>query len=201
MRRHWSDSHGTSDLPDSFARSTNLQTFFGGTKLRHFEVASPRATAFRALVDSDGSDVQRPGPNLVATPTPRAQTRVIPPASPCDVDPETLRYFHYFTTKTSLTLPAKNRETTNNRQVDVVEQALRVRWLMCGLLAISASHLAALSSDETTTRVDRELSAQSLQDFSCGRGEVRRDPGVAEVEEAKAVAQMICIQRIVATGR
>ena len=195
VRRHWSESHGLSDPPDSFARSASLQTFFRGTKLRYFEVASPKATAGRPLVTSDGRLAQQHGLNLVATPAPRTPTPVLPPGPPGDLDLETLRYFHHFTTTTSLTLPAENHEPAKHWQMDVVAQALRLRWLMCGLLAISASHLSALSDDETTKRVHRKRSARFLQDFSAGWEEVKRGFGVAEVGEAKAGAQMICIQR------
>ena len=195
MRRHWSESHGASDPPDSLARSVNLQTFFRGTKLRYFEVASPRATAGRPLVTSEGRLAQQHDLSLVATAAPRAQTSVVPPGPLCDLDLETLRYFHHFTTTTSLTLPAENHEPAKHWQMEVVAQALRLRWLMCGMLAISASHLAALSDDEMTKRVHRERSARFLREFSTGWGEVKRDSGVAEVEEAKMGAQLICIQR------
>ena len=195
VRRHWSEIHGVSDPSGSFARSVYLQTFFRGTKLRYFEIASPKATAGRALVTSDGRPAQQHGLNLVATPASRAQIAVLPLGPPYDLDLETLRYFHHFMSTTSLTLPAENHETVKYWQMDVVEQALRLRWLMCGLLAISASHMAALSDDETTKRLHRKRLARFLQGFSAGWEEVKRDLGVAEVEEAKAGAQMICIHR------
>ena len=66
---------------------------------------------------------------------------------------------------------------------------------MCGLLAISANHLAALLDDETTKQAHMERAAWFLQEFSTGWGEVKGDSVVAEVEEAKTGAQMVCIQR------
>jgi len=195
VRRHWSESHGVSDPPASCARSTNLQTFFRGTKLRYFEIALPEATVEGPLVTSGARLAQQHGLNIVPTPAPCAQMSILLPGPPCDLDLETLRYFHHFTTTTSLTLPAENHEPGKHWQVDVVAQALRLRWLMCGLLSISASHLATLSDDETTERVHQQRSAQFLHKFSVGWAEIKHESGVAEVEEAKAGAQMICIQR------
>lgn len=197
VRRHWSESHGVSDPPDSCARSVNLQTFFRGTKLRYFAVAPPKATAGMPLVTtgSDGRLTQQPNLNLSVASAPRVQTSVLPPGRPCNLDMEMLRYFHHFTTTTSLTLPAENHNPVKHWQIDVVGQALRLRWLMFGLLAISSSHLATLSDDETIKRVHRRRSAQFLQEFSAGWEEVKRDSGVAEAEEKKTGAQMICIHR------
>ena len=194
MRRHWSEIHGVSDPPDSFARSVNIQTFFRGTKLRYFEVASSKATAERLPVTSDGRTLQQRGLGIVITPTARVQMSILPPGPLCDLDLdldlETLRYFHHFTTTTSLMLPAEKQWQDN-----MVAQALWLRWLMCGLLAISANHLASLSDDETTKRVHWKRSARFLQEFSTGWEEVRRNSSVVKVEEAKAGAQIFCIQR------
>ncbi|KAF2816946.1 uncharacterized protein BDZ99DRAFT_470017 [Mytilinidion resinicola] len=184
MRRHWSENHGVSDPPESCARSVNLQTFFRGTKIKYFEVASPGQLV-------TGQEIVAHQHSLNRVPTPAS---ILPLGPRCNLDLETLRYFHHFTTTTSLTLPARNGEPVKYWQMDVVAQALRLRWLTCGLLAISASHLAALLDDETTKRVHRERSAQFLQEFSAGWGEVLRDPSVARLEEAKAGAQMHCIQ-------
>ncbi|KAF2502635.1 hypothetical protein BU16DRAFT_576610 [Lophium mytilinum] len=186
MRRHWSESHGVSDPPDSCARSVNLQTFFRGTKVKYFEVASPEP-----LVTGEGMVAQRHDLDLVPTPA-----SVPPPGPRYDLDLETLKYFHHFTTATSLTLPTGNHEPAMYWQLDVVARALQQRWLMCGLLAISASHLAVLPSDETTKQVHRERSEWFLQEFYAGWGDVLQSPSVAGLEEAKSAgAQMICIQR------
>ncbi|RAO64318.1 uncharacterized protein BHQ10_000330 [Talaromyces amestolkiae] len=34
MRRHWSESHGLTDLPEGYASAVHMQTFFRGTKVR-----------------------------------------------------------------------------------------------------------------------------------------------------------------------
>jgi hypothetical protein len=194
MRRHWSESHDVSDPPDSFASSVNIQTFFRGTKLRYFEVGSPLAAAGRPPVTDGGSLTQQHDLTPDTTPAFHAQMTV-PPSSTSGLDMETLRYFHHFTTTTSLTLPTENKETGKYWQVDVVAQALRLRWLMYGLLSISASHMAALSDDEMSKQLHRERSARFLEEFSIGWAEIKDGSGVAETEEARVGAQMICVQR------
>ncbi|KAK7424452.1 hypothetical protein QQX98_000417 [Neonectria punicea] len=180
MRRHWSESHGVSDPAESAASSVALQTFFRGTKLRYFEVMVPTASS-TAVVATTATE-ERP---LVSTPSP----------SPCHLDLETLRYFHHFTTMTSLTLPVQEGGPAKYWQTDVTSQALRLHWLMCGLLAISASHLATLYDDKTK-QAHRSQAARYLQEFSAGWEEaIQRGPRGAEIEGVKTGAQMICIQR------
>jgi len=190
VRRHCSESHGVSDPPESFARSVNLQTFFRGTKLRYFEVDSPKATPGRPPITREGGLVHQHSLSTAATSAARTQLPEFTSGPPYDFNMETLRYFHHFMTTTSLTLPGEKRW-----QNDVVAQALRLHWLMCGLLAISASHLAALAEDETTKQRHQKRSTRFLQDFSTGWEEAKYDSGEAEVEEAKTGAQMLCIQR------
>ena len=57
LRRHWSESHGVKDPPFACGRSVNLQTFFRGTKLRYFEVASVDGTV--VTKKSDGLAAQQ----------------------------------------------------------------------------------------------------------------------------------------------
>jgi hypothetical protein len=129
-----------------------------------------------------------------------------PPLSrglPFTLDLETIKYFHHFTTTTSLTLPdntQNHHSPAKHWQVDVVAQALEVHWLMCGLLAISASHLAALSDHDEMSKLGHlERAAQFRQEFSGGWGEVKHGSQVAGAhpEEAnmKTGAQMACIHR------
>lgn len=190
MRRHWSESHGVSGPPDSFAYSVNLQTFFQGTKLRYFEVIPSTTTTREPSPTSDGGLSGQHGLNRAATPVLPAQTSTLPLDSLCNPDLDTLRYFHHFTTTTTLTLPAQE-----HWQVNVVALALHLRWLMCGLLAVSASHLAELSNDETVKRAHRKISVHFLQTFAHGWTEVKYDLDATRVAEAKVGAQMICIHR------
>ncbi len=49
-----------------------------------------------------------------------------------------------------------------------VLRALRRRWLMCGLLAISTHHLAALADDTLTKWIHREQGVQFSPGLSDG---------------------------------
>lgn len=223
MKRHWSGIHGLDGsvpLSSSFARPVKLQTFFRGTKVRYFEVASP--TAPLVNTDDDGDDdgdeddddgeddheaCEEEGHNAT-TATPPPPPRVPAPSgtahgpSPADFNLETLTYFHHFITITSLTLPgAEDPQSTKHYwQMHVVLRALRRRWLMCGLLAISAHHLAALADDTMTKRFHRERGVQFSSEFSAGLGQTTGcDLGLeaAEIEEeAKKTGEQIrCLLR------
>ncbi|KAK9482167.1 hypothetical protein V1527DRAFT_522231 [Lipomyces starkeyi] len=221
MRRHRSEIHGLSEPHNSssFARPVKLQTFFRGTKLRYFEVTSPPAAGTAGVAPlattttDDNDDDERYDEQVhdadTATPLPPQPRRMpTPPAgtnlgfSPANLDLETLRYFHYFITMTSLTLPGAEhpRPATHYWQTDVVLQALRRRWLMCGLLAISACHLAALADDTTIEQVHRKRSAQFFSEFTSGLEETTdHDLGVVvagvEEEAKKAGGQIKCMLR------
>ncbi|OKL59499.1 hypothetical protein UA08_05151 [Talaromyces atroroseus] len=156
MRGHWTESHGLgNNLPEGFACAVDLQTFFRGTKLRYFEV-----TREASLVENQPQ--QQKG--LVSMPS----CAMFSSNPGLDIDLEKLRYFHHFTSTTSLTLPVGISNLTNYWQTDVISRALHLRWLMFGLLSISASHLAVLSGDETVKRTHRERSAQYRQGFLAG---------------------------------
>ncbi len=209
MKRHWSDIHslgGSVPLSSSFARPVKLQTFFRGTKIRYFEVAPP--TTLLVNTDDDGvageddhGECEKEGQNAITVTPPPPRVPAAPgtahgPAS-ADFDLETLTYFHHFITVTSLTLPdAENPQTAKHFwPTHVVLQALRRRWLMCGLLAISAYHLAALPDDTMTKRMHREQGVQFSSEFSAGLEEATGcDSGLeaAETEqEAKKTSEQI----------
>lgn len=212
MRRHQTEIHGLSEPPNSssFSLPVKLQTFFRGTKLRYFEVAAPLAADMTRAVplattakggDSDGEDERHDekgqqehdwdtvSPLLPSrSPLPPTPSKSPPESYPADPDMDTLTYFHHFITTTSLTLPGAEPALpgTHYWQTGVVLQALHQRWLMCGLLAISACHLATLADDTKIERVHRERSAQFFSRFSAGWEErTRPDLGVvvAGVEE------------------
>ena len=215
MKRHWSGTHdlgGSIPLSSSFARPVKLQTFFRGNKVRYFEVASP--TAPLVNTDDDGDDDENDHEECeeeghdVITATPPSPPRVPTPPetphgpSPADFNLETLTYFHHFITITSLTLPdAEDLQSAKNYwQMHVVLRALRRRWLTCGLLAISAQHLAALADDTTTKRTHRERGVQFSSEFSAGLGQTTGcDLGLEAAgieEEAKKIGEQIrCLLR------
>ncbi|KAH7120613.1 hypothetical protein EDB81DRAFT_814474 [Dactylonectria macrodidyma] len=193
MRHHWSERHGMSDPVEPFCQAVSLQTFFRGTKLRYFEVTSPGTrgkSPSSASDDTLGGGGQQHRVGLGDAPTHTDQTSVLPrqpPTSPFNLDLEMLRYFHHFTTTTSLTLPSHHLDW----QTDAVAQALNLRWLMCGLLAISTSHLAVLSNTETDRRAHQQQSAQFFGEFYAGWDLAKSDSGSA----VKIGAQIVCVRR------
>jgi len=119
------------------------------------------------------------GPNaiIVATPPPLLRVPASPGTaqgpSPADFKLGTLTYFHYVTTTTSLTLPGIQDPPSakHHWQMHVVLRALRRHWLMYGLLAICAHHLAALADRTTTKRIHRKRGMQFSSGFSAGLGQ------------------------------
>lgn len=219
MKRHWSEIHGLDGsvpLSSSFARPVKLQTFFRGTKVRYFEVASPKAPLVNT--DDHGHDDGDDGEDdherceaeglQAITATPPSPPYV--PASPgithgpslTNFNLETLTYFHHFTIMTSLTLPSAKDPQSGKYywQMHVVPQALRRHWLMCGLLAISTHHLAALTDDVMTKRSHLERGKQFTAEFSAGLEQTMRcnlGQEAAEIEEeAKKTGEQIrCLLR------
>ena len=214
IKRHWSGIHslgGSVPLSSSFARPVKLQTFFRGTKVRYFEVALPTTPLINTdNDDDDGEDDHEEceeGHNAI-TVTPPLSLRVPAPpgtahdSSPADFNLETLTYFHHFITITSPTLPgAEDPQTAKHYwQMHVVLRALQRRWLMCGLLAISAHHLTALADNTMIKRIHRERGMQFSSEFSAGLGQTTGcDLGLeaAEIEaEAKKTGEQIrCLLR------
>ncbi|KAF2018545.1 hypothetical protein BU24DRAFT_418069 [Aaosphaeria arxii CBS 175.79] len=184
MRRHWSESHGLSEASDlaTLARSAKIQTFFRGTKIRYFEVTLP--TTQSSTVASPARIQKSPTPDInqhdITDENSERQTKQSSPprlfqddqvadsrGSVDQVNLDTLTYFHHFLTKTSLALPRGS--TTHFWQTDIVSQALCCRWLMCGLMAVAAYHLAILSEDRDVEEMHRERAFLYLADFRNSR--------------------------------
>ncbi|KAL9609952.1 MAG: hypothetical protein Q9167_005304 [Letrouitia subvulpina] len=199
MKRHWSEIHGLDgSVPlSSFARPVKLQTFFRGTKVRYFEVTSPTVPLVNTDDDGDDDDGEaacdEEGHNaipVVLSPQPSvpAPPGIIQGPSPVDFNLETLTYFYHFSTITSLTLPGAEHPQSAKQywQTHVVLRALEQRWLMCGLLAISAHHLVSLAENTTTKQIHRDRGVQFFSEFSTGLGQITGcvlDLGAAKVEE------------------
>ena len=194
MRRHWSDAHGSSICSDAF-ESVHLQTFFRGNKLRYFEVPSLSFATRSTSVEHGESDAyQEQGAN----PMDMAVTSIDPDTmslAVVDLDLQMLRYFHHFTTSTSLTLPVVKGERSGYWQSYVVAQALEQRWLMYGLLSIAAFHLAGLTGNKQSKHLHLNKSTQYCQDFAAGYTGGRLKFDQAIIDEAKIGAQMTCILR------
>ena len=190
MRRHRSEAHGfnENEVGHDIARPAKLQTFFRGTKIRYFEVTpllgGVGESALLSHINDDGLDAgdkqdrehveeeldvqMHEVPSLPSrAPTP---LETPPNSSFFNIDLEVLTYFHHYTAVTSLTLPRidPTQSTTNYWQTDVVLLALRNRWLMCGILASSAAHLAAFASDADIEREHRKQLVQLFSEFNTG---------------------------------
>lgn len=176
-RTHLSQAHGLvpKDERESLGlrRAAKLQTFFRGPKLRYFEVDF----GARVSPDQDGNESQEKIPGVVDGPPSSTREGELSidsgsalPRSPLSIDLEAMAYFHHFTTNTSLTLPADRLvpSATHYWQTDVILQALQHRWLMGGILAISASHLATLADDIS----QRETHDRRAHEFftECSKG-------------------------------
>ncbi|PLB44473.1 hypothetical protein P170DRAFT_392749 [Aspergillus steynii IBT 23096] len=195
MKRHQNVTHGRDDTNHflSNAHPANLQTFFRGTKLRYFEVNG------QVTGDPDPtihiSDKSEPDQSIVMPP------RSPPLSFPLDFDLDTLTYFHHFVTATSLMLPRpKGRGSVQGYwQTDFVRRALQDQWLMCGLLALSASHMASEIEDAAIARVHRDRSVHFFAAFSAewdATSETADLPG----EIGSAARQIIGVLRCVHWG-
>jgi hypothetical protein len=159
-----------------------LQTFFRGNKLKYFEVAaSPQlheAPAVPMALESSSEEqssndmtTKSASPTVAQQEAPASKTELNPAVANLDLD--TLTYFHYYLTVTSISLPCPDpsKPASQYWQQDIVCVALRQRWLMCGLLAISAFHLAILAETDTSRLAHRECSAHFYSEFvtECAR--------------------------------
>ncbi|CAI7585009.1 unnamed protein product [Penicillium discolor] len=166
MRRHWSDVHNVSGSNNfaSHARSVKLQTFFRGTKLKYFEVSVARA----AESQDEGGEHDRNDSGVTEVPS-LAQPISLSELSPV-VDLETLTYFHHFITTTCLTLPQVEGSLPASQYwgTYIVSLSLRCRWLMCGLLAISAYHSVMLGDEPTAQQKHRGRATMLRSEFLIG---------------------------------
>lgn len=170
MRRHWSDAHGVNGSNDlsSLARSVKLQTFFRGTKLKYFEVSVTNSNAESQLSDTE-SGYGGQGPRLNAAPSLAQST--LPNSEPYPaVDLQTLTYFHHFMTATKLSLPGAEGSLSASQywEEEIIPLALQRRWIMCGVLAISAYHSATLEDDITSRKIHCERATIFHSEFFAG---------------------------------
>jgi hypothetical protein len=200
MRSHQSESHGHVHLPglDSYAQEAKLQTFFRGNKLRYFEV-TPLPTRNSAIVASNeaeqAGDIERAHTADVALEMEEGQQLVHASGDHQPTpDLETLRYFHHFTNETIFTLPSMDgrRDSHDFWNNDVLPLALRCDYLMSGLLAISAGHVASLSEASLSTEVHHTRSAQFAVQFFNAWEMMEKDLSES-AGITKAATQIACI--------
>ena len=181
MRRHQLESHDLSEA-EPIVRSVSLQTFFRGTKIRYFEVTTASAasevlgilhksfaaegTEGRDMGKSDDQmrDTSKAAPPAVPVPSSK-------PRSKADINMQTLVYFHHFTSTTSLTLPPVNpkQPTALYWRQEFVTQALQQKWLMAGLLALSASHMGKITHRASAAAAHYDRSTEYIQEYLHGR--------------------------------
>ncbi len=194
MRRHWSEVHDTVDQPlTAMASEVYLQTFFRGTKLKYFQVLVDGATSLAPVrsgsADSPPSETVEPGDAVFeAIPSQRLAA-----AAPLQIEMETLQYFHHFTSVTSLTLPTSIDRNAAYWQADVVSRALQLRWMMCGILALAATHKYAQAQDRDVQQMHSDRATQFQAEFL---GTWPTQLGVVEGQTIELGAQLRCIQRL-----
>ncbi|ORY02173.1 hypothetical protein BCR34DRAFT_493358 [Clohesyomyces aquaticus] len=172
MKRHHSEVHGTVDssIATSFSCPVKLQTFFRGTKIKYFEELHEEIE----MENPKGAFTQSATFTKVSCQAARSLPSV-------DVNLETLRYFHHFTTTTSLTLPntTYHEEIWGYWNTGLILQALQRKWLMCGILAISACHLGILENGTGNDLAHHEQSARCAHEFLAGyAGAIESDLGL-----------------------
>ena len=217
MRGHLSEVHGLKGpmpLLSLHFRAAKMQTFFRGTQLKYFEVASSIAPPVDIQDRGDDRDGHSEGDEniyhnateLTPSPSPSpppplpASSKALSHDAPVDLDLDTLAYFHHFITVVCLTLPrAKQLQSTSFYwRRHVVLQALRSHWLMCGLLAISASHRARIADDAGATSKHRKRESDFHLEFCVGLAQTSDcyldvDADEEEMEARKIGGQISCL--------
>lgn len=164
MKLHWKDKHGLDGfvpLSDAFAQPVKLQTFFRGTKVRYFEVASSSNHGTHAHTGNTKSedhrmkeqdDVSRMTQEISYVHSSSGRDFdpvIVSNCHPTDFDLQTMKVFHYFITITFRTIPGLSDESSSRYywQSYIPSLALQHRWLMCGILAMAAQHSVFLAGE------------------------------------------------------
>lgn len=187
MRKHQLELHVDASEVESFesaVRPVVLQTFFRGTKIRYFEVSASttargtnRLSDVLEVVNKDKLDTIASSKQYldvcvedadIAEPTGPSRLQL---DIPLNIDLQTLNYFHHFVSTTSLTLLSLRSEKSSTAywQVEFIAQALQQKWLMAGLLAITASHMGALAQKDVIAAVHFSQSDRLHLEFAEGR--------------------------------
>jgi hypothetical protein len=172
MRRHQSEVHGNrgpSGVKEC-ARTVKLQTFFRGTKIQYFEVTLREGhDKQESIYGVEKATITQSLPSLLQPPQKSAPSTSTPKCFSIDLDLRMLTYFHHFTTITTSTLPGK----AYYWQMDIVPQALQSLWLMYGLLALAACHMASLADDIEREQDHRQRSMHFFRRFEVGWEEAK----------------------------
>lgn len=176
MKLHWKQAHGSLDLSTrdcDLARNVTLQTFFRGNKVRYFEVESTHANIDSPTSEDTAHHHPPAGINHLVTPNEVSSSMISTGPSATLLGPIAesnmymLRYFHHFVIATSRTLPFSTSVPPRERywQEAFVSKALQHNWLMHGLLAISACHMAMSTNDPEAIKLHCEYEADYAARF------------------------------------
>ena len=142
MKRHWVTDHGVAGVEPGSWRPVKLQTFFRGAQLRYFIVNHPASTS--TLQTNDYTTKERELPSepsgirpLPTIPRPTASNRE-------ELDGHLL--LDHYTNVTYKTL-VQREEGPKFWRTEILQIAQDHPFVMHGLLAISALHLARLHPD------------------------------------------------------
>lgn len=199
MRRHWSETHGTTDAPtSSLASEVHLQTFFRGTKLRYFQVSvrdhRPQQKPAANRQRSSPSAPREAGGDAIFAVAQVSQPPAAAVAAPLQLEMEILQYFHHYTTATSLTLPNTVDRDISYWQKNILSRALQLRWLMCGVLAVTATHKSTLVRDADLRNLHGERALQFRTEFLATWP--TQQGSAIEASAIEIGAQLRCIQRL-----
>ncbi|KAJ4384462.1 hypothetical protein N0V86_000061 [Didymella sp. IMI 355093] len=179
MRRHQLEFHDVAEAEaecEEAVRPVSIQTFFRGTKIRYFEVATLAPNPLRTLetVSKSASRDDLRKMNSVQmhneSPSSAILAQSLAPALTPGIDMHHLGYFHQFLLETSLDLPLIDpKQSTLYWHHEFVAQALQQEWLMAGLLSLSACHRTILAHATSIAAAHHERSIDLFRAFVEGR--------------------------------
>ncbi|KFY35815.1 hypothetical protein V494_05574 [Pseudogymnoascus sp. VKM F-4513 (FW-928)] len=150
MKGHWLSDHGRSGQVDVDWQPVTLQTFFKGNLLRYFTNSHVHPAAGTARSDisinTDGRDTKKlnwNGKNVNAIDLPSITGLLLQ----SQLDETDSAILHHYITSTSLSL-ATDAETKTMWQATVPHIASKFPFLLHGILACAALHLAYLDPDK-----------------------------------------------------
>ncbi|KGO73178.1 Protein of unknown function DUF3505 [Penicillium italicum] len=157
MKQHWRLTHQTPAAKgNSLWKAVPLQTFFRGNALRYF--TNPACLVSTPASVSDSSDALTNGtfPSTTTATQTFSEAHLDPYQSVITSDEGLLDHYRNYTYKTL----SCTTETQDAFGVTVVELASRFPFLLHGVLACSALHLASIDPDHRTYYTTRSMQHQ-----------------------------------------
>ena len=187
MRRHWSESHGVKEPPETCSRHVYIQTFFRGTKIRYFEVTLPAGVVV---------DLQENSETPSSTEPVLAERSVQKKAPEYAIDIDVLRLFYYFTTTTMYTIQDVKGSDFNCQQSPVA-LALRYGWLMAGFLALTLTQMPPAMVEQALGPTAQTRHGHYIANFFTGfrESESGYEADTAAAPGFEEAARLICMLR------